>query len=331
MADHFATLMRGPALLGGLSLLAPVAVLFALATGSVATNWDDLWGIVNRTSGGAASQVIIELRLPRAASAFATGGMLALAGALMQVLLRNPLADPYVLGVSGGAAVAMLGAMFAGFTTTLVLTGSAFAGALLSIMLVFTLARGAGSWSTVRLLLTGVVVASGWGALISFLLSVAPAQQLHSMLFWLMGDLSYAQRPAMALGILTLGLILSLSRARDLNLLAHGELQAGALGLDTRPLQLRIYLMASLLTAVAVTLAGSIGFVGLIVPHLARLLGGNDQRIILPASVLLGGSLLVIADTIARTALAPTQLPVGVITAFVGVPLFLWLLRRDRR
>ena len=331
MAGYQPALMRGPILLIALALLAPLSFIFALLTGSVTTSWQDLWTVIDTSSSGVTHNIITELRLPRALGAFATGGMLALAGALMQVLLRNPLADPYILGVSGGAAVGALGATLAGVAGTIWLTGSAFVGALVSMFLVFALARGEGSWTPTRLLLTGVVIAAGWGALISFLLAIGPDQHLRGMLFWLMGDLSNASAPIGAWLILTVGFIACIPIVRQLNVLARGELQASALGVDIAPLRLQIYLIASLMTAAAVTVAGSIGFIGLIVPHLVRLIGVNDQRLLLPAAVLLGGSMLVIADTLARTLLAPIQLPVGVITAAIGVPLFLLLLRRGYR
>lgn len=331
MADHHSPLVRGPVLLSGLAALVPVCLIFAVMTGSVATGWHDVWMTMTGSAEETVRRVITELRLPRAVSAFATGGLLALAGALMQVLLRNPLADPYVLGVSGGAAVGALSAMLTGITATLLLTGSAFLGALVSMFLVFSLARGGGGWTPTRLLLTGVIVAAGWGALISFLLAVSPDAQLRGMLFWLMGDLTYADNPDISLLILTIGLAVCLPFARQLNVLSRGDLQASALGVNTRLLRWQIYVVASLLTAAAVTMAGSVGFVGLIVPHLVRLLSGNDQRFLLPGATLLGGSLLVVADTLARTILAPDQLPVGVITAFLGVPAFLVLLRRGYR
>ena len=272
----------------------------------------------------------MQLRLPRALCAFASGALLALAGTLMQVLLRNPLADPYVLGISGGAAVAALGSMLLG-VSGMWLTGSAFIGAMLSMLVVFGLARGDGSWTQTRLLLTGVIVASGWGALISFILVIAPEAQLRGMLFWLMGDLSGADAPLLSMTVMIIGLLVTLPMARSLNIMGHGELTAKALGVPVKPLRLGIYLLASLLTATAVMTAGSIGFVGLVVPHILRLLIGSDQRVLLPGAVLLGGSLLVFADTLARTIIAPGQLPVGVITAMLGVPLFLYLLSRRQR
>jgi iron complex transport system permease protein len=171
------------------------------------------------------------------------------------------------------------------------------------------------------------MIAAGWGALISVLLTVTPTQQLPGMLFWLIGDLGQQPNPLPAFIVLAGGLALCLPIARSLNLLASGDLQASALGLALGPLRVQIYVIASLLTATAVTLAGSIGFVGLIVPHLWRLLAGYDHRWLLPAAVLLGGSLLVLADTLARTVVAPQQLPVGALTAVLGVPVFLHLLR----
>ncbi len=320
---------HGALLLGGLALLAAASLLFSLASGSVTLDWSTLWQAAQGTGQGPARQ-ILELRLGRALNAFACGGLLALAGALLQVLLRNPLADPYILGVSGGASVGALGALLLGLGSWWS-TGSAFGGALFSMVLVFGLAHGRGSWSPTRLLLTGVVVAAGWGALISFLLAISPDTQLRGMLFWLMGDLSLTRFSTTGLVILALGLLASLPLARDLNVLVRGELRASALGVPVRALHVQLYITASLLTASAVTIAGNIGFVGLVIPHLIRLLGGRDHRILLPAAVLLGASLLMVADTLARTLLAPQQLPVGVVTALLGVPLFLYLLQRNSR
>jgi iron complex transport system permease protein len=209
------------------------------------------------------------------------------------------------------------------------LTGSAFAGALIAMLLVFGLARGQGSWTPTRLLLTGVVLAAGWGAIISFMLTISPDSNVRGMLFWLMGDLSYAHSPLPALFVLLLGLLLSWPLGRDLNVLIRGELQAGALGIDSNRTQGMLFLLASFMTATAVVQAGSIGFVGLVIPHIIRLLGLTDHRLLLPAAALAGGSLLVLADTLARTILAPQQLPVGIITALLGIPLFLYLLRRE--
>jgi len=308
----------------------PLTLWFALSQGSLNISAQELWlalrGYPDNTT---AYLVIHELRLPRALSAFAVGGLLALSGALLQVLLRNPLADPYVLGVSGGAAVAALLSMLGGLGIGWV-RGNAFLGALLSMLIVFGLSRLGSAWTQNRLLLTGVVVAAGWGALISLILALAPSAQVQGMLFWLIGDLSYATQPAMALMALVAGLAVSLWFARALNLLLRGEGTAAALGENPARLRYIIYLVASLLTAMAVTLAGSVGFVGLVIPHILRLAGGSDHRFLLPASVLLGGGFLTVADTLARSGMAPMQLPVGVLTALLGVPVFLFLLARTR-
>lgn len=322
-------LKRGLPTLLLLALIAAASLLFALTQGSADIPLPRVWQLLWQDDGSTGHLIVHELRLGRGLVAFAVGGLLAVAGALMQVLLRNPLGDPYVLGVSGGAASAVLGAMLLGLPV-IWQTPLAFGGALLSTLLVFALARSR-RWSSNHLLLTGIVVAAGWSALISFVLSLAPPVRLPGMLFWLMGDLSDAPSPTSGLLVLLLGLLLGLAIARDLNLSSQGELRAKALGVDTRRLQFLVYVLTSLLTAVAVTLAGAVGFVGLIAPHLVRLLAGSDHRIVLPGAALLGGALLTAADTLARTLVAPQQLPVGVLTALLGVPVFLLLLNRTAR
>lgn len=310
--------------------LAPLALWFALTQGSLDLHAPELWrALLGRRDDATTWLVVHELRLPRAVSAFAVGGLLALAGALLQVLLRNPLADPYVLGVSGGAACAALLSLLGGLGLGWV-RGNAFLGALVSMFLVFGLSRLGSVWTQNRLLLTGVVIAAGWGALISLILALAPAAQVQGLLYWLIGDLGYATQPGVALAALLAGLAVSLWFARALNLLRRGENTAAALGENPVRLRLAIYLVASLLTAMAVTLAGSIGFVGLVIPHILRLAAGSDHRFLLPACVLLGGGFLTVADTLARSLAAPAQLPVGVITALLGVPVFLYLLARSR-
>ena len=312
-----------------LALASLVAMMLSVGVGSVSVAPGDVVAVILGEGSNLQQTLVLELRLPRTLSAFATGGLLAVAGALMQVLLRNPLADPYVLGLSGGAAVGALFAMLAG-RGGLMISGSAFAGALLATLMVFGLAHGTGSWTPSRLLLTGVVVAAGWGAVITLMLAISPAQRIPGMLYWLMGDVSYARTPWPALAFLVLVCLLVVPLGRSLNVLARGPMQAAALGVAVRPLEWTIYILASLLTATAVTMAGSIGFVGLVVPHMLRLVLGNDQRLILPACALAGGTLLVLADTLARVVIAPEQLPVGVITALLGVPTFLYLLYRSR-
>lgn len=318
-----------------LALLALLALLLALVSGSGLLSPASVPRLLLQPDGSAAADVLHLLRLPRALAAFATGGLLALAGALMQVLLRNPLADPYVLGVSGGAAAGALAAMWLGLGALLVHAG-AFAGALLTIVLVFAFAHrdlsrlaAAGTQDpSPRLLLTGVMLAAGWTALITLMLALAPEAQLRGMLFWLAGDLSGADAAGWPLAMLAVLLALTLPLARDLNVLLRGPATALALGVRVVALRRTLYALASAAAAVAVTTSGSIGFIGLVVPHALRLAIGNDQRVLLPASVLAGGSLLLLADTLARSIVAPQQLPVGVITALLGVPTFLLLLRR---
>ena len=308
-----------------LVLIAIISFFYSLSLGSMEINLQDIVSAIFSEEESISNKIIRELRLPRVMTGFLVGGMLALAGALMQVLLRNPLAEPYVLGISGGASVFALLAMITGLPVIWINLG-AFIGAMISILLVFGLAHMGGSWNPMRVLLTGVIIASGWGAVISLLLAISPSAQVQGMLFWLMGDLGFAHYSHYAPGLLLIALFISMAISRNLNLLSYGEQQASALGVSVTTLRYIVYCLASLLTAAAVMQAGGIGFIGLIIPHLVRLLFGSDHRLLLPVSVLLGGSLLVIADGLARTVIAPQQLPVGVVTAMIGVPLFLILL-----
>nr|VFK64606.1 MAG: iron complex transport system permease protein [Candidatus Kentron sp. UNK]VFK71157.1 MAG: iron complex transport system permease protein [Candidatus Kentron sp. UNK] len=310
-------------------LLAIFGFVGSLISGSVDLSWGELLRVLLGGGDEITRGLVLELRLPRALAALGVGGLLGIAGVLMQVLLRNSLADPYVLGISGGAACAALLAMMLGLGSVSV-DVAALMGALVSIFIVFGLSRGMGSWTPARLLLTGVVMASGWGAAISFLLAMSPETDLRGMVFWLMGDLSNTSSPWPVLISLVIGLSISWPLGRTLNLLIRGEMHAASLGVPVAALRMGLFFTASLLTALAVTTAGSIGFIGLVTPHLIRLAGWSDHRLLLPASALFGGTLLMVADTLARTALAPRQLPVGVVTALLGVPLFLYLLRRGK-
>ncbi len=301
-----------------------------MASGSATISIEDT---VRTLTGDAPDHIralVMDLRLPRALTAFGVGGLLAVAGVLMQVLLRNPLAEPYILGSSGGAAVAALLGMMLGWGSSLV-DLAAFGGAMAATVLVFSIAQGTGSWTPTRLLLTGVVLAAGFSAATTLLLALSPDQNLRGMLFWLMGDLSFAYSPARSLWLLAAITIAGTLIARHLNVLARGELQAAIVGLPVATLRLIIFAVTALATAVSVTTVGVIGFIGLVVPHLIRLVAGSDHRIVLPASALAGGSLLIIADTLARTVMAPRQLPVGALTATLGVPLFLILMSRSRK
>jgi iron complex transport system permease protein len=320
---------RTATLFAALLALVVISMLAALASGSADIGALNSLKALYGDAPDTVTALVIDLRLPRALTAFAVGGLLAVAGVLMQVLLRNPLAEPYILGTSGGAAVAALLAMLAGFSSYLV-DLSAFGGAMAATVLVFSIAHGTGSWTPTRLLLTGVVLAAGFSAITTLLLALSPDQNLRGMLFWLMGDLSYSYEPTRVLLLLLLLVIAGLLFARHLNVLARGELQAAIVGLPVVSFRYLIFTASALATSFAVTTVGVIGFIGLVVPHLVRLLAGSDHRIVLPASALLGGSLLLIADTLARTVLAPRQLPVGALTAAIGVPLFLLLISRSQ-
>ena len=321
---------RRPSLFVAFTLLAlAVAGLFglSLASGSVPLRAGEVLEALTSSSPSFARDVILELRLPRALAAFAVGGLLALSGAMLQVLLRNPLADPYVMGVSGGASVAALLAIMLGLPAVGV-DGFAALGALAACLLVFALAQGPGGWTPTRLLLTGIVVAAGAGSVVSLLLALGDETRLRGMVFWLLGDLSGTRRWPWLLALLAVASVAGIVLGRHLNVLARGAAQAATVGMDVRRLQAVLFVGSSVLTGCAVSAAGSIGFVGLVTPHLARLALGSDNRVVLPAAALLGGALLMAADLAARVLIAPRQLPVGALTALVGVPLFLLLMAR---
>jgi iron complex transport system permease protein len=333
---------RGPsrawAIVGALLLLAVASILLACSVGSVALSASELLGAIGEALRGTNSTLaasLLELRLGRALSGFATGATLALAGVMMQALLRNPLADPYVLGVSGGAAVGALAAMLF-FTAAWMIDVAAFAGAIAVALLLFALAHrdlrsGIVDGNAPFLLLTGVIVASGCGALVTLMLSIAPDNRLRGMVFWLIGDLSGTQMRWLPWLVLAGALGFAIRNARAINVVAMHAEAAVTLGVRVAALRQGLFVCAALLTASAVSSAGSIGFVGLIVPHACRFALGPDHRLLLPAATLVGGTFLVLADTLARTMVAPQQLPVGVITALIGVPVFLLQLHQIRK
>jgi iron complex transport system permease protein len=318
-----------------------VSVVSALLIGSVRVPVSDLLAVFAGTGDTAFDAIVFDLRLPRALAGFATGALLALSGAILQALLRNPLADPYVMGVSGGAAVAALVALACGAGTLGMQTAS-IAGALATIAALFVFARralfaraasqsSAADDGTTHVLLTGVMIAAFCTAALSLLLALAPDGRLRTMVFWLLGDLGGATHlpsALVALALLAGGLVVSSRLAAPLNLLLRGDVQAFTQGVEVERTRRALVIVAALCTGAAVTLAGAVGFVGFIAPHLVRRLIGNDQRVLLPAAALAGGALVVVADTAARTIVAPLQIPVGVLTAMIGVPVFLWLLRR---
>ena len=310
-----------------MTVLAVVAALVAVTSLVVGGSGIGLRQALAGLLGGGsdtARAVMMEVRLPRVLAGFGVGSLLALTGVLLQALFRNPLADPFVLGVSGGAAVGALTAMVAG-AAMLAVQSAAIAGALATVAIVYLLARGGG---TSRLLLTGVVLASACGALVSILLAVADATQVRGMVFWLLGDLGWSLNPWVSALTAIAALALAFSVARPLNVLAAGEMRARSVGLHVELWRTVVFVASSVLTAVAVVNAGTVGFVGLITPHVVRMtFRTSDHRIVAPASALLGGTLLAGADLLARTIASPRQLPVGAVMALVGAPLFIALLR----
>lgn len=313
--------LRGFAIL---VLLAVAVFLAALLIGSSGISAPRALAALAGGGDEATRTVLIGVRLPRVVAGFGVGSLLALSGVLLQALFRNPLADPYVLGVSGGAAVGALLAMIAG-TAVVVVQSAAVAGALAAVGLVYLLARGGG---TPRLLLTGVVLASACGALVSVLLALADTSRVRGMVFWLAGDLEWAVNPWLSAGAALLAVAVAIVVARPLNVLAAGELRARTVGVAVEAWRTALFIACASLTALAVVSAGTVGFVGLITPHAVRLsFGSSDHRIVAPAAALAGGMLLVGADLVARTIASPRQLPVGAIMALVGAPLFVALLR----
>jgi len=308
-----------------LSLIAATSVLTGLAVGSVPIPPAKLLSALVQPGNDAISGIVWQLRLPRVLAAFSCGALLALSGTLMQVLLRNPLADPYVFGISGGAALGVMFGMLLG-AGTFAQTGLGLGGAILASGLVFGLSLRAGNWNPYRLLLTGVVVAAGLNALLSLILVLAPHTAVKGMLYWLMGDLGYAGHPLPGLLVLALLFVVAMPFAPAMNVLALGRMKAQSLGVAVSGIEIVLFGVAAIAAVTAVLIGGTVGFVGLIVPHLVRLLGLADHRSLLPGAVLVGGAFLTLADTVARSAWAPLQFPVGVLTALLGVPILLLLL-----
>ena len=326
--------MRKGSLAVALTVLMGIAVILGVRFGSVPLTTGE--ALAALLGGGEETHriIVLQLRLPRTILGVLVGGGLAMAGATFQALLRNPLAEPYILGISGGASVGAVLVLALGLVSagSWVLPMAAFAGAVLAIVLVFRVATASGRSMDVRvLLLAGVVVAAFFSACIAFILSISEARTVQSAVLWIMGSLAGADwREVVVAAAYTLpAAAVLLTLARPLNLMSIGEETAHYLGADVEGVK-RISLgIAALITASGVAVAGVIGFVGLVVPHAVRLVVGSDHRALLPLSFLAGAAFLTFADLAARMVLAPTEVPIGVITAFVGVPLFLVLLRRS--
>ncbi len=328
-------------------LILSLALLFmvgvSISLGAVRVPLSETWSILlhhflnlnySATWSENEAAIILKIRLPRALSAIMVGAALSLSGAVLQALLRNPLADPFVLGISSGAALGAVLAILLGCGAYLLgnyaIPGVAFLGALLTIFLVYFISRVAGRIPTQTMLLAGVIVNSFFSAIIMFLISATSNEKLHGVTFWLMGNLEFLSwqffKPVFF--YLLSGGLLIIYLAKDLNLLSLGEETAAELGVEVEKLKKFSFLLTSLITGAVVAVSGLIGFVGLIIPHLVRLLWGPDHRFLLPAAAILGGLFLVAADTLARTIMAPNEIPVGVITALSGAPFFIYLLRK---
>jgi iron complex transport system permease protein len=316
---------------GTLVALAVVAIATGIAVGPAGLSVHDALGGLLGRGDGTAVAIVRDLRVPRALLAFVVGGSLAVTGAVLQALVRNPLADPYLLGLSGGAGLGAVAAIAAGVAAAWGVPAFAALGALGAILLVYRLAVVADAVLDTRvLLLGGVVVGSFAAALVGAILALSPAEGVRSAMLWLLGGFDGASWQALAVfaayAVVPLGLLFR--ERRLLDLLSLGEEPARFLGADVEPLKRRLYLAASFLTAAAVAVSGIIGFVGLVVPHAIRVLWGSTHGKLLPSAFLLGGALLAVADAVARTAFAPLSLPVGVVTAVLGVPVFALLVRR---
>lgn len=299
--------------------------------GSVSIPFGEVLGALAGGGDATTRTIVMNLRVPRIALAAEVGAGLAVSGAVFQALLRNPLAEPYVLGVSSGAAVGAVTAIVFGMTaaSVLALPLAAFAGAIVAILLVLAMAGARGRGLDTRvLLLAGVVIGAFFNAIILLIINFADVETFRAAMLWIMGSFAGASMRSvvtlLVYGVPMMAALLVL--ARPINLLSVGEQSAYHLGVDVGKLKLFLYVATSLIVGVCVAGSGAIGFVGLVVPHALRLIGGTDHRWLLPACALAGAAFMVVADALARTVVAPAELPVGVVTAIIGVPVFLWLL-----
>jgi iron complex transport system permease protein len=308
-----------------------VVGLGALALGGVHLSWREVWsGLTGAASSPEARVIVREIRLPRVLLAMLVGAALAVSGTALQALLRNPLADPYVLGISSGAALGAIIALWVGGRLAAASPLVAFAGALVTMAWVYLLGRRAGRLASYTLVLAGVITASFLSAVILFVLTLLSTRDVRGIAFWLMGDLSVVTETQLRilLPVVVLGIVTLYTFAKDLNVLLLGEEEAAHLGVNVARVQTAVYVLASLLTGVAVSVSGAIGYLGLLVPHLGRMVVGNDHRTLLPTAALGGAIVLTLSDTLARTVVAPAELPVGAVTALAGAPVFIYLLRR---
>lgn len=322
--------------LAALAILLIAAGVVSISVGSEQVGFANVIRVISaeitgRVADVSAEQRIIvaDIRLPRSLMAIVVGAALAVAGSAYQALLRNPLADPGILGISSGAALGAISATIFAESLPISRPVAAFAGAVITIAVVYALGQGRRESGTERLILAGVIMNALLSSIVIFLVTSASGARQRSVLSWLIGDLSGESGLLLPVaGFVLIGIGAVYVNARSLNLMMIGEQDALALGVETQRVKIAVYLAASLLTGAAVAVSGAIGFVGLIIPHAVRLVGGSDNRLVVPASALVGGIFLMLADAIARTAVAPRELNIGVITSLVGAPVFVYLLRR---
>lgn len=323
-----------------LAILLIVTIIFCSFQGSADIKLKDLLEIFSNSPGqtwwNTKAIILLKVRLPRILLACMVGGALAVSGVVLQALLRNPLADPYILGVSSGSALGAIIAILLGLNITIGAIPSiplfGFAGGLVTILFVYHISKIHRKISIHTMLLVGVVTGAILAAIIMFITSIADPHKVQGIIFWLMGSLSSQKYPMVAIVSLyvIVGILILLYYARSLNLLVLGEESATQLGLDVERTKKIAFIGASLITGAAVSVSGLIGFVGILIPHLMRMIIGSDHRLLLPAAGLFGGIYLILADTLARTLMAPTEIPVGVITAICGGPFFIYLLRKKK-
>ena len=307
----------------GLVILLVIALLIAIFLGSEKLSFFEL--------NDQQSAILFDIRLPRILLGATVGASLALAGASLQSLLRNPLAEPYLLGVSNGAALGTMLSFIFFAQSEYARPLMAFAGASLATFAVYQMAKSRSGMNVERLVLSGVIVTTFLSSILVLLTSLLDATKLRSFTFWLLGDLSQATKNGFYLTLIVavIGMIVLSSQARALNLLMIGERDAFDFGVEVTKTRLIVFATAAALVGISVAASGSVGYVGLIVPHLVRLVVGSDNRLVVPFSGIVGATFVVLADTIARVAIAPRELPVGAITALVGAPLFIYLLKRN--
>jgi iron complex transport system permease protein len=303
----------------------------ALSIGGVKLSIPEVWAaLVGEGTRPEAAVIVRDIRLPRVLLAVLVGAALAVSGTALQALLRNPLADPYVLGISNGAAVGAIAGLWLGGRFAAAAPVMAFVGALATMAWVYFLGRRGGRLSSYTLILAGVITASFLAAVILFFLTMLSTRDVRGMAFWLMGDLSVVTRDQLLvlLPVVLFGAALIYRLSKDLNVLLLGEEEAAHLGVNVARVETGVFVLASLLTGVAVSLSGAIGYLGLLVPHLGRMVVGPDHRALVPAAALGGAIVLVLSDTAARTVISPAELPVGAVTAVAGAPVFIYLLRK---